>query len=80
VVRQTLVQMRTPDELRGRVSGVNSTFIGASNQLGEFRSGTMAQFIGAPGSVVVGGIGTLLTVVLWMRFFPQLPKLDRWKE
>jgi MFS family permease len=80
VVRQTLVQMRTPDELRGRVSGVNSTFISASNQLGEFRSGTMAQFLGAPGSVVVGGIGTLMTVVLWMRFFPQLPKLDHWKD
>ena len=79
VVRQTLVQLQTPDELRGRVSGVNSTFISASNQLGEFRSGTMAQFIGAPGSVIVGAIGTLATVGIWSRLFPQLARLDRWK-
>jgi MFS family permease len=79
VVRQTLVQIRTPDELRGRVSGVNSTFISASNQLGEFRSGTMAQFLGAPGSVVVGAIGTIATVGIWSKVFPQLARLDRWK-
>jgi len=79
VVRQTLVQIRTPDELRGRVSGVNSTFISASNQLGEFRSGTMAQFIGAPGSVVVGALGTLATVAIWTKLFPGLGRMDRWK-
>jgi MFS family permease len=79
VVRQTLVQMRTPDELRGRVSGVNSTFISASNQLGEFRAGTMAEFIGAPGSVIVGALGTLATVGIWLRLFPDLGRLDRWK-
>jgi MFS family permease len=79
VVRQTLVQIRTPDELRGRVSGVNSTFISASNQLGEFRSGTMAQFIGAPGSVIVGALGTIATVAIWTRLFPELGKMDRWK-
>jgi len=79
IVRQTLVQIQTPDELRGRVSGVNSTFISASNQLGEFRSGTMAQFMGAPGSVVAGAIGTLAIVGIWMRFFPALARMDRWK-
>jgi len=79
VVRQTLVQLRTPDELRGRVSGVNSTFISASNQLGEFRSGTMAQFIGAPGSVVVGALGTIATVAIWTKLFPELGRMDRWK-
>ena len=79
IVRQTLVQIQTPDELRGRVSGVNSTFISASNQLGEFRSGTMAQFMGAPGSVVAGAVGTIAIVGFWMRLFPQLARMDRWK-
>ena len=79
IVRQTLVQIQTPDELRGRVSGVNSTFISASNQLGEFRSGTMAQFMGAPGSVVAGAVGTIAIVGIWMRLFPQLARMDKWK-
>jgi MFS family permease len=72
VVRQTLVQLDTPDEMRGRVSAVNSIFIGASNQLGEFESGATAALLGPVGAVVLGGAGTLLVVGLWMRWFPQL--------
>jgi MFS family permease len=77
VIRQTLVQLETPDEMRGRVSAVNATFIGASNQLGEFRAGAMAAWLGPIGSVVVGGFGTLLVVALWMRLFPRLVRRDR---
>ena len=72
VVRQTLVQLDTPDEMRGRVSAVNSIFIGASNQLGEFESGATAALFGPVGAVVVGGVGTLVVVSLWMRWFPEL--------
>jgi MFS family permease len=76
VVRQTLVQLETPDDMRGRVSAVNSTFISASNQLGEFRAGATAAFIGSVGSVVVGGAGTVLVVALWTKLFPQLAQRD----
>ena len=72
VVRQTLVQLDTPDEMRGRVSAVNSIFIGASNQLGEFESGATAALFGPVGAVVLGGAGTLVVVGLWMRWFPEL--------
>jgi MFS family permease len=72
VVRQTLVQIDTPDEMRGRVSAVNAIFIGASNQLGEFESGATAALFGPEGAVVVGGVGTLVVVGLWMRWFPEL--------
>ena len=71
VIRQTLVQMETPDQMRGRVSAVNATFICASNQLGEFRAGAMAAWLGPIGSVIVGGLGTLMVVALWMRLFPS---------
>ena len=77
VVRQTLVQMETPNEMRGRVSAVNSLFIGASNQLGEFESGATAALMGPLGSVVAGGIGTLLVAGLWFKWFPALAKRDR---
>ena len=77
VVRQTLVQLETPDDMRGRVSAVNSTFISASNQLGEFRAGATAALIGAVPSVVVGGAGTVLVVALWTRLFSQLAHRDR---
>ena len=77
VVRQTLVQIETPDDMRGRVSAVNSVFIGASNQLGEFESGSTAALLGPVVSVVVGGIGTLLVAALWMRWFPSLARRDR---
>ncbi len=59
VIRQTLVQIETPDDMRGRVSAVNTVFIGASNELGEFESGALAAIIGAVPAVVVGGVGTL---------------------
>jgi MFS family permease len=72
VVRQTLVQLDTPDEMRGRVSAVNAIFIGASNQLGEFESGATAALFGPIGAVVAGGVGTLVVVGLWMRWFPEL--------
>ncbi|NSL54345.1 MFS transporter [Uliginosibacterium aquaticum] len=77
VIRQSLVQLETPDEMRGRVSAVNSIFIGASNQLGEFESGATAAAFGAVGSVVVGGLGTLAIVGLWIKLFPQLAKRER---
>ena len=77
VIRQSLVQLETPDEMRGRVSAVNSIFIGASNQLGEFESGATAAAFGAVGSVVIGGLGTLTIVALWIRLFPQLARRER---
>ena len=76
VIRSTLVQLVTPDEMRGRVSAVNSLFIGTSNQLGEFRAGAMAALIGSVPAVLVGGVGTLLIVTLWIRLFPQLYRID----
>lgn len=72
VIRQSLVQLDTPNEMRGRVSAVNSIFIGASNQLGEFESGAMAAWLGPVGSVVAGGVGTLMVAGLWGRLFPAL--------
>jgi MFS family permease len=77
VVRQTLVQINTPDEKRGRVSAVNSLFIGASNQLGEFESGVTAAWLGVVPAVVLGGVGTLAIVVLWIWLFPSLRHTDR---
>lgn len=76
VIRQSLVQLDTPDAMRGRVSAVNSIFIGASNQLGEFESGTTAALFGTVPAVVIGGIGTLAVVGIWMRLFPQLTQRD----
>jgi MFS family permease len=77
VVRQTLVQLDTPDEMRGRVSAVNSVFIGASNQLGEFESGATAALMGPVGAVVFGGVGTIVVALLWFRLFPSLARRDR---
>jgi MFS family permease len=77
VVRQTLVQIETPDAMRGRVSAVNSVFIGASNELGEFESGALAALVGTVPAVVVGGVGTLLVAALWARWFPELRHRDR---
>jgi MFS family permease len=76
VIRQTLVQLETPDGMRGRVSAVNSVFIGASNQLGEFESGASAAWLGPVGSVVLGGLGTLAVAALWLRLFPALAGRD----
>lgn len=80
VVRSTLIQTRTPDEMRGRVGAVNLVFIGASNELGEFESGVTAAWLGPEVAVVVGGIGTCIVVVLWAFMFPSLRKVDRLDE
>jgi hypothetical protein len=77
VIRLTLVQVETPDEMRGRVSAVNSVFIGASNELGDFRAGATAEYLGAVGSVIAGAVGTLLVAALWVRLFPALAQRDR---
>jgi len=77
VIRQTLVQLETPDAMRGRVSAVNSIFIGGSNQLGEFESGATAALLGPVGSVVLGGVGTVLIALAWARLFPSLARRDR---
>ncbi len=72
VIRFTLVQIETPDDMRGRVNAVNSLFTGTSNQLGDFRAGAMAAWLGAIPAVLVGGVGILLCVLIWMRAFPAL--------
>jgi len=77
VIRHSLVQLDTPDEMRGRVSAVSSVFIGASNELGEFRAGTVADWIGPVAATVVGGVGTLVVVACWIRLFPSLLRRDR---
>jgi len=77
VIRLSLVQLATPDGMRGRVGAVNSMFIGASNQLGEFESGLTAHWFGTVTAVVVGGAGTLLVVALWTWFFPDLRNAER---
>ncbi len=77
VIRQTLIQVETPDDMRGRVSAVNSLFTGTANQLGDFRAGTMAHLLGTATSVLIGGFSTLLVVVIGMRLFPALLCVDR---
>ena len=77
VIRRVLVQLATPDEMRGRVSAAESVFIGASNELGEFESGVTAALFGTVPAVVLGGIGTLLVVGLWAWKFPTLRRADR---
>ena len=72
VVRQTLVQVQTPDEMLGRVISVNALFVGTSNQLGEFRAGVFAHLIGTVPAVVFGGVATLVIVALWTKLFPDL--------
>jgi len=72
IVRGTLIQIATPDEMRGRVSAVNMLFIGASNEVGQFESGLTAQWFGTVPAVVLGGVGTLIVVGLWSRIFPGL--------
>ncbi|WP_462408572.1 MFS transporter [Neobacillus sp. Marseille-QA0830] len=80
VIRSSLVQLQTPDEMRGRVNAVNSLFIGTSNQLGEFESGTLAGFIGPVGAAFIGGIGTIIIAGLWMYWFPSLRKIRSLSE
>jgi MFS family permease len=80
VIRQSLMQLDTPDDMRGRVSAVSAVFIGASNQLGEFESGATAAVLGPVGSAVLGGAGTLAVCALWTRWFPALWRRDRLVE
>jgi MFS family permease len=77
VIRSSLVQLDTPDAMRGRVSAVNSVFIGTSNQLGEFESGVTAAWLGTVPAVLLGGVGTVVVVLLWIRLFPALLHRDR---
>jgi hypothetical protein len=76
IVRGTLIQLNTPDEMRGRVSAVNSLFIGTSNEFGQFESGITAQWFGTVPAVVLGGIGTIVVVILWTGLFPQLRSVN----
>ena len=80
VIRATLVQLATPDEMRGRVNAVDMLFIGASNEFGEFESGFTAQWFGTVPAVVLGGVGTLLVIVLWAWLFPELRKAEGFGE
>jgi MFS family permease len=76
-VRQSLIQIHTPDAMRGRVASVSTLFISASNELGEFQSGVMARVLGAVGSVVFGGAGAIAVTAIWVKLFPDLAKADR---
>lgn len=77
VIRNLLVQVATPDAMRGRVGAINYLFISASNQLGEFRAGVMAMWLGALPAVVIGGVGSVLVALLWMRLFPGLREVEK---
>jgi hypothetical protein len=70
-----MIQLSTPDEMRGRVSAVNMVFVGASNEVGQFESGITAQWFGAVPAVVLGGLGTIAVVALWARLFPALRRV-----
>lgn len=80
VVRKTLEQAATPDAMRGRVAAVTQVFIGASNELGEFESGVTAAWFGTVPSVVIGGLGTIIVVLLWAWFFPEIRRVDRLED
>ena len=77
VIRQTLIQMTTPDDMRGRVFAVNSLFYGTASHLGSFRAGVMAEYISAIGSAAIGGVAIIATVALWAFMFPALRRVDR---
>ncbi len=79
-IRVTLLQIATPDEMRGRVSAVSSVFTGASNELGEFRAGMMAAAIGAVPAVLVGGVGSIIVAAICWRAFPELVRVQRFEE
>jgi hypothetical protein len=79
VIRFSLVQIETPDAMRGRVSAINYLLVGSSNTLGEFESGMVAGWLGAVPSVLIGGIGSLLVAATWMGLFPDLRRIDRFE-
>ena len=74
-IRETLIQLWTPDRVRGRVNAVNMVFVGASNELGEFRAGTMAALIGVVPAVVFGGVGAIAVAGMWAFLFPALRRV-----
>jgi predicted MFS family arabinose efflux permease len=76
VIRMTLIQLETPDDMRGRVSSVNSLFVSASNQLGDFRAGLVAAWLGTIPAVMVGGVGTLLVVLAGRKLFGALYRVE----
>ena len=76
-VRSTLIQLWTPDELRGRVNAVNQVFVGASNEVGGFRAGATAALIGPVAAVLIGGVGTLAVAGYWTRKFPELVQIRK---
>ena len=80
VIRSTLVQLETPDYMRGRVSSVNMIFIGTSNQLGEFESGITASLFGTVPATLIGGVGTIIVVMLWMKLFPSILHVDKFEH
>jgi MFS family permease len=77
VIRHSLVLSRTPNEMLGRVMAVNTMFTGSSGTLGEFRAGAMAAWLGAVPAVLIGGLGAIAVTLLWMRLFPELPRIDK---
>jgi len=77
IVRQLLIQVGTPDEMRGRVNAVDMIFVGASNELGQFESGLTAHWFGIVPAVVLGGLGTLVVTALWAWYFPELRKTEK---
>ena len=77
VIRQSLVQMRTPDDMLGRVMAVNALFTGSSGTLGEFRAGAVAAWLGAVPSALIGGVGAIAVMLIWMWAFPQLRRVDK---
>jgi len=79
-VRSSMIQLATPDNMRGRVGSLNSLFVGASNELGEFRAGMTAGLLGTVPAVVLGGVGAVVVVGLWMRLFPPLRQVDRFSD
>jgi predicted MFS family arabinose efflux permease len=79
VIRSSLVQIETPDAMRGRVSAINHLFIGTSNTLGEFESGVLAALLGAVPSAFIGGLGSLLVAGIWIMLFPSLRRVDRFE-
>jgi MFS family permease len=79
-VRSSMIQLATPDHMRGRVGSLNSLFVGASNELGEFRAGMTAGLLGTVPAVVIGGVGAVVVVGLWMRLFPPLRQVDRFSD
>jgi hypothetical protein len=80
VIRQTLVQVETPDAMRGRVSAVNTLFVGTANRLGDFRAGLMAAWLGAVPAVLIGGVGILVVLVVGVKLFPALYRVERFSS